>query len=131
MFLNKKRKNTRATTQKKQNYKRRQILQSNPEALAEQSGALPSATESTEHIHNDCIQAFNCFNVMHRNINKQNQIYGPHLFNKNIIVCTIYTDRYNYIWQFLIFTGVGFTAELLLKSKMKTLVVENIQALHI
>ena len=68
---------------------------------------------------------------MHRNINKQNQIYGPHLINKNIIVCTIYTDRYNYIWQFLIFTGEGFTAELLLKSKMKTLVVENIQALHI
>jgi len=47
---------------------------------------------------------------MGRNVNKQSQVCGPDIFNKYIFFCIIFTCMDNYIWQFLIFTGVGFAA---------------------
>ena len=55
------------------------------------------------------VKQFNCFDVMGRNVNKQSPICGPDIFNKYIF-CNIFTCMNNYIWQFLIFTGVGFAA---------------------
>jgi len=55
------------------------------------------------------IKIFNSFNVMGQNMHKHCQICGPHFFNKVVFVCNILTCMDNYIWQFLMFTGVGFT----------------------
>jgi len=44
---------------------------------------------------------------MGRNVNKQSQIAGQ-TFSTNAFFSVIFL--HNYIWQFLIFTGVGFTA---------------------
>ena len=62
------------------------------------------------------VKLFNCFNVMVRNINERSQICGPHFFNK-VFLCNILICMDKYIWQFLIFLGVGFTAEVWLKKK--------------
>ena len=43
---------------------------------------------------------------MGRNVNKQIQVCGPDIFNEYMF----FTCMNNYIWQFLIFTGVGFAA---------------------
>jgi len=68
-------------------------------------------TESTES--NDCytvVKLINSFEAMVRNVNKQNRIWGQHIFNKFIFFSNTFTCMDNYIWQFLIFTGVGFAA---------------------
>jgi len=48
---------------------------------------------------------------MGRNVglNKQSQICGPDIFNQYIFLY-FFTCINNYIWQFLIFTGVGLAA---------------------
>jgi len=64
------------------------------------------------------VKLFNCFYVMGRTINKQS-LCGPHFFNNFVgFFCIILTFMDNYILQFLIFTGVEFTAEVWLKCKM-------------
>jgi len=65
-------------------------------------------TDSTENL-SIVVKLFNCFDAMGRNVNKQSRICGPHIFNK-CIFCNILTCMNNHIWQFLILTGVGFTA---------------------
>ena len=70
------------------------------------------------------VKPFICFNVMGWNINKRSQICGR-LFQQSRYFCYILTCMDNYIWQFLIFTGVGFTAEEWLKSKMFTILVKG------
>jgi len=48
---------------------------------------------------------------MGQNVNKQSQICGPDIFNKYIFSVIFYMhEQLPYIWQFLIFTGVGFAA---------------------
>jgi len=54
-------------------------------------------TESTESMY--CSQAIDCLDAMDRTTHFQQ----THFF------CNIFTCMYYYIWQFLIFTGVGFT----------------------
>ena len=58
------------------------------------------STESNDWLKSSYI-VFNFFNVMGQNIYKQSQIWGP-----NILTCID-----NYIWQFLMFTGVLFTTK--------------------
>jgi len=48
-----------------------------------------------------------CFDAMGRNVNKQSRIWGPQIFNKFILFCNIFTCMDNFIWQFLILTGIG------------------------
>jgi len=55
------------------------------------------------------LHVFNLFDAMARNVNKQSRICGPQIFNK-FLFCNIFLCTDNYIWQFLIFTVVGFTA---------------------
>jgi len=66
-------------------------------------------TELTKSI--DCCQA-NCLTlaVSTQWVEMQLNICGPHIFNKLFFVCNSSTYMNNYIWQFPIFTGVGFTA---------------------
>ena len=56
------------------------------------------------------VKPFNCFDAMGRNVNKQSQICGPDIFTNTYFLHNIFTWMNNYIWQFLIFTGVGFAA---------------------
>ena len=63
--------------------------------------------QSTKSI--DCNQAIWLI-AMGQNVNKQSQICGPDIFNKYICFCNIFTCTNNYIWKFLILTGVGFAA---------------------
>jgi len=56
------------------------------------------------------VNLINNFDAMSQNVNKNS---GAHIFKKinffSVIQC-IFTCMNNNIWQFLIFTGVGFTA---------------------
>jgi len=67
-------------------------------------------TESTEST--SVVKQLNCLDAMGRNVNKQSRICGPHIFNK-----FIFSGIYSHAWItifgiFLIFTGVGFTANI-------------------
>ena len=64
------------------------------------------------------VKVFNCFDAMGRNINKQSQIFRATHFQQIHFFCNIFTRMENFIWQFLIFMGVGFTAQIWLKCKM-------------
>jgi len=75
-----------------------------------------STTELTDSIN--CSQAIYLLDAMGRNVNKQSQICAPDIFNKCIFFCNSFTCKNNYIWQFLIFTGVGFASYILLKCKI-------------
>jgi len=63
------------------------------------------------------IELFNGFDAMGRNVNKQRRICITHFLQIHFF-CNIITFMDNYIWQFLIFTGVGFTSYIWLKCKM-------------
>jgi len=52
------------------------------------------------------VKIFNCFNVNGRNKAR----FAGNFFKKLVFVCNILTCMNNYIWQFFMFTGVGFTA---------------------
>jgi len=74
-----------------------------------QSGCVTTAPPS--HLSaSTVVKLFNCLDAMGLNVKKQSRICGPHIFNEFICFCNICTCMINYIWQFLIFTGVGFTA---------------------
>jgi len=56
------------------------------------------------------VKLFDCFDAaVGRNINKRSRICGPPIVIKLIFSVILLTCMDNYIWQFLIYTGVGFT----------------------
>jgi len=75
-----------------------------------QSGCVTTAPASQLSV-TIVVKLFNCFDAMGRNVNKQSRICRLQIFNKFIFsVIHIFTCMNNYIWQFVIFTGVGFHA---------------------
>jgi len=77
----------------------------------------------TSHTQSECVTSaplsqlrvvivdklFNCIEAMSGSVNKKANSVG-HSFSTNSIFCTIFTCQDNYILQFLILMGVGFTA---------------------
>ena len=80
-----------------------------PGTSCTQSGCVTIAPPSQLKVSIE-VKPFNCFDAIGRNVNKQSQnLRARH--NKQIhFFCNIFTCMNNYIWQFLVFTGVGFAA---------------------
>jgi len=104
MCLWTKSKNTTTTKQKFKPKKPCRSRELNPGSLAPKADALP-----LHHRVNGEYRLFRSYlNVsMGRNVNKQIELRARHFQH---IFCHIFTCMNNYIWQFLIFTGLCFTA---------------------
>ena len=81
-----------------------------------QGGCVTTSPQSQLRI-SIVVKLFNCFDAMGRNVNKQNRMWATY-FQQIHFFCNILTCMNNFIWQFLIFTGVGFTALIWLECKM-------------
>jgi len=78
-----------------------------PGTTCTQSGCVTTAPPSQLRV-SIVVKLTNCFDAMDRNVNKQSQICGPDIFNKFIFSVISFACMDNYIWQFLIYTGVDF-----------------------
>jgi len=108
VFLDKK-----VKTQQKQNKKSNLNPLADPEnepgTSRTQSWCVTTAPPSQLRV-TIVVKLFNCFDALGRNVNKHSRICGPHHFNKFIFFCNIFACMENYIWHFLVFTGVCFTS---------------------
>jgi len=65
------------------------------------------------------VKLFNLFDAIGRTVNKQRRICGPHIFNK-FVFSVIFLHAWITIlgsFSYILFTGVGFTAQIWLKCK--------------